>query len=315
MGKDNGTIPRALVLLKPYLADVIIFKYYCGMKNKDIALLFQIDEKLVKSRLYEARKKLKGFISQADAAGSPLEASELIKERLKIMENMNFVAKGAYVFSRMSLKEQLDLYEQIKKDGNITGEVLTAIGQIKQGKDFLKECRSEIVYTEFIKILLYCNQFVSSQFVGGCADGELIKKDMHKALETEYDIEAVEVWLFVENIEETINWYGKALGWNGGVDAYSNEGEAVFGCVYNGKEEPISEGYRNSYAICLMKGIPAEEQKHFIFIVVSDINKVFDKLKDAGAKILYPVKKEPWGMYTFSALDLNGYHLKIAQRI
>jgi len=52
-------LERALMMLKPELRSVVVLKYVNGMNYADIAHTLDIPEQTVKSRLFDARRKLK----------------------------------------------------------------------------------------------------------------------------------------------------------------------------------------------------------------------------------------------------------------
>ena len=63
--------------------------------------------------------------------------------------------------------------------------------------------------------------------------------------------------------------------------------------------------------------IPAMDSKSGVFLTlqVEDAGAEYDRLKDSGLKIYYPLKDEDWGQRRFGIIDPNGMYLDIVQQI
>lgn len=302
--------------LSAEMADVVLYKYFCDMKIKDIAALLHISEKLVKSRLYEGRKKLRKYIPKASLDDTIL-SSQLQKERLMIMEQVKMYVNGAYVFSRLALYDQCSFYKAIANDKPLTSEVLSSIGKISGGKEFIKSCSGSITTYELTKILLYCDKEVRTRVFNEIEDSSIIKREIDKLSGIEYDLETVEVWLNVHSVEDTIDWYEKVFYWRGEIDEYAknDKGIATFGCITNGNYQVDNEIIPSTTAMCIMRGEVEEKHSHVIFVIVSDIELIYNNAKHYNCDIVNDIKTQPWGMKTFELKDINGYILRVAQRV
>jgi uncharacterized glyoxalase superfamily protein PhnB len=286
------------------------------MKLKDIAALLNISEKLVKSRLFEARKKLRDYIPK-DVSTNTILSSDILKERLTIMEQAKMYVNGAYVFSRLALYDQLNYYHSIINEKPLTGEVLASIGKISGGKEFIKECEGSITTHELTRILLYCDRDVRKRLFDELEDSSRIKSEIDKLSGIDYDLEAVEVWLNVHSVEKTIDWYEKVFCWRGEIDAYAkdDEGIATFGCITNGNYQIDNEKIPSTSAMCIMRGEVEDKHSHTIFVIVSDIDLIYNNAKHYNCDIICDIETQPWGMKIFELKDINGYNIRVAQRV
>jgi uncharacterized glyoxalase superfamily protein PhnB len=286
------------------------------MNLKEIASLLQISEKLVKSRLFEARKKLKKHLPK-EILPTTILSSQIQKKRLTIMEQAKMYVNGAYMFSRLAIYDQISFYNSIANEKPLSSKVLSSIGKITGGKEFIKDCGGSITTHELTRILLYCDKKTRTRVFNEVDDRTNIQSEIDKLSGIEYDLEAVETWLNVHSVEDTIDWYEKVFCWRGEIDAYAkdNKGVATFGCIINGYYKVDNEDIPSTTAMCIMRGEVAKEHSSVMFVIVSDIELIYENCKRYNCDITSDIMVQPWRMKSFELRDINGYNIRVAQRI
>ena len=121
---------------------------------------------------------------------------------------------------------------------------------------------------------------------------------------------AVNVFL-VDDIEATVEYYRDVLGFE--IDfVYPRDGEQpIYGSVsrndailnFSRSDPP---GRRNSVA----NAGPGNGVD--LLLVVSNVDDIYNELKDRGAKTHGEPRSQDYGMREFHLEDLNGYHITIA---
>lgn len=67
--EDSRIIRRALRQIPDVFREALILKYYYGMKNKEIAQIQGVSNKVVEMRLYRGKQKLKVILDEEEAQG------------------------------------------------------------------------------------------------------------------------------------------------------------------------------------------------------------------------------------------------------
>lgn len=115
----------------------------------------------------------------------------------------------------------------------------------------------------------------------------------------------------VDDVIATVEYYRDVLGFE--VDFVYGD-PPIYGSVSRedaiinvSKSDP--SGRRNSVAAAgTGNGVDA-------YVVVSDIDDVYEELKHHGATIAVEIKSQDYGMREFQIEDLNGYKLALAEEI
>jgi RNA polymerase sigma-70 factor (ECF subfamily) len=132
--------------------EILGLKYYSSLSYGGIASLLKTSPALVKSRLHEARKKLKKVLPSLyqGIELSPLKQTE-IKER--IMRQLELMKKAATVVRKMSFNGQLALCGSVEKGEKFPDAVLSEMGDIKDGKEIVAGYGGRMSLQELIGVL------------------------------------------------------------------------------------------------------------------------------------------------------------------
>lgn len=65
--ETSGRLEKALMMLKPEYRVVVVLKHVSGCSYRELSEILEIPEKLVKSRLFEARRRLREILSNERA--------------------------------------------------------------------------------------------------------------------------------------------------------------------------------------------------------------------------------------------------------
>jgi RNA polymerase sigma-70 factor (ECF subfamily) len=142
----------AINRLKPHLQKVLQLRCFTGLTYRGIAHLLDISQPLVKSRLYEAKRKVRELLPHL-GEGLRLTLKQIKRETEAIMKDVELMKKGAYLFQRLSLYEQLQLSQAVEEARSFDDELLEAIGRVKGGAEFVEECRGRLTLHELVRIL------------------------------------------------------------------------------------------------------------------------------------------------------------------
>ncbi len=115
---------------------------------------------------------------------------------------------------------------------------------------------------------------------------------------------------YVDNVEETIQFYEKAFGFNRKFVTPENDyGELISGettIAFASVELGNSNFKKGFEKITTTKTIGME-----MAFVTEDIEKDFQKAVDAGAIEFEPIKQKPWGQKVGYVKDINGILIEI----
>ncbi|MCP4131860.1 MAG: sigma-70 family RNA polymerase sigma factor [bacterium] len=155
----------AIALLKQELRDVIQLKYFAGLSYQEISAACGVDEKRVKSRLYEARQKIKQQIPHL-YQGLEYDYQQLNDTKEEIMKSIENISNGAYVFERLSLYEQLALCKSVQSGSTFNESLLAGINKIAGGVDFLTRYNARLTLPEVVNILTYVDNNTAFRVFG-----------------------------------------------------------------------------------------------------------------------------------------------------
>jgi RNA polymerase sigma factor (sigma-70 family)/anti-anti-sigma factor len=168
--EENGWYEYADLLglvvnqLKSHHQDVIKLRYFSGLKNREIGAVLGISSNLVKSRLHEARVKIKELLPglYQDVRLSQYQMSDL-KE--KIMNKVELVQRGSHILCRLSLEDQVRFCEIVAKGQRFDESLLQEIGSINGGLEFIKECDARLQVSELADILTTSDESTSKRIL------------------------------------------------------------------------------------------------------------------------------------------------------
>jgi RNA polymerase sigma-70 factor, ECF subfamily len=142
----------ALFTLTDRDREILGVRYYSGVSYNGISALLKIPPTLTKSRLHEARKKLKKVLPSLSQGieFSPQKQTE-IKET--IMQRLELMKKAASVFRKLSLNQQLALCKNVEQGGKFPDIVLSEIGDIEDGKDIVTGYGGKMSLQELIEVI------------------------------------------------------------------------------------------------------------------------------------------------------------------
>ncbi len=154
----------AIQLLSAEHRDVVQLRYFSGLSNSEIAAVKNLEMKTVKSRLHEARQKLKAHLNEL------YNGLEISQKKLDSMEEyaVNELKKsllGAEVFCRLSLYSQMELVRSVKTNSELPENLLKEIGKIREGVNFVKEYHKIITLPELVGILAGCDRYTETRLV------------------------------------------------------------------------------------------------------------------------------------------------------
>ncbi|MBI9104975.1 MAG: sigma-70 family RNA polymerase sigma factor [Spirochaetales bacterium] len=134
----DGLVRLSLRMLPEEQRQVVQLRFFCSLSYAQIGLICGIEEKLVKSRLYEAKKSLKSHLKNLYDG---LEVSQRKLNRMEeyVMNEFDKATLGAEVFCRLSLDSQKRIVACVKETLELTPELLEEIGKTKQGRRFAEE--------------------------------------------------------------------------------------------------------------------------------------------------------------------------------
>lgn len=134
--------------------EIIHLKYYSCLSYREIAVLLEIPSGLVKSRLYEAREKLRKILPNL-YEGISLSPHKQYKIKEWIMEKIDLIKKAAKVIRKLSFNHQMQLCQIIQRGEKFPEELLAEIGKIKDGKEVVAGYQAKMTLFELINIFYY----------------------------------------------------------------------------------------------------------------------------------------------------------------
>lgn len=297
--------------------NLILLKYFSAFSSKEISILSGIKENLIKSRLYEARKQIKEMLfDKSLIIKSPYNKNR----RLLIMEVIKLLDLGSRVVPCMSLWGQKELLRCAKEEKKFSEDILSELSKIKDGNDFVLECKGCLSYEDFIRIIMCCDDDIFYRLNGQdfktwrhCNDSELLN-DFISHMNTGGYIDSVEMILYVPSIIDTVNWYEKHLGWNGD----KSQEDETYGYsqvrIYNNDVANLMNS--NFKGFHLRKSCGKDETtKGHCFVMVSSLETLYERIKNSGWEKVSEIYIPGWGTKQFMVEDLNGFVMEFSEWI
>ena len=306
--KKYDSLYYSIEILEEKYKNLIILKYFAEFSVKEIATLTGIAENLVKSRLYDARKKLEKYLS--DSTGS-LNIYNLNQERKKeIMANAKLMELGLHVVPRISVFGLRELYKCAENNEKFSSEVLSELSKVEKGNEFTVECGGKLSYDEFIRILAYCG-------FGRVYDlndkTNKVIRDIANYLGTGGYIEGIDLILYVPSIKNTVSWYKKYLNWDSDFSE-DYPGHAMVR-VFNSEDSQFMMSAPGFHLRPAREESIPQNVSMFIGTGGMSIIKAHEKIKSTGWEKLSDVYKTGFGAMSFWVDDLNGVRLEFLEWI
>lgn len=166
--------------LSSSLKDVFRLRFYHNLSYKKISLICDIDQKRVKSRLYDAKKHIRNILPNLYLYTEFTE-NYFNKQKESIVMDLKSVELGSYVFSRLSLESQIEFCISAVKKEEFSETLLEAIGKIKKGKDFILLYHSKVVLKELVNFLNICDRYVEKRVI---QELEIVNPDIAEAIKS-----------------------------------------------------------------------------------------------------------------------------------
>lgn len=307
-----SSLYKAIDILDEKYKNLIILKYFAEFSVREIAALTSIDEKLVKSRLYEARKKLENILSKYQNSAEMHEMLNVnfIQERKKeIMSTVKLLELGSHIVGRMSESGKAALLKCAENNEKFTSEVLSELGKIEAGDEFAVECGGKLSYDELIKILACCGWGTLYDF----EDTHKIMRDVAAYLGTGGYIESVEAVLYVPSVFETAKWYKKYLGWDGEADVEESSGHCIIEICRNVESKNVSTEGKRFHLRNAGENQPTTKCSFFIIVSHLQLELIRERVVSAGWDKVTDIHDSGFGAKRVIVEDLNGVGLEFLE--
>lgn len=306
---DNSGLYRALSLLPDADVELLSMKYFSGFSQRKIALLLGLDEKTVKSRLHEARRRLRRHLESTARPVPAAIGEEFIKRRTMVMDAVKLMDVGANCVPRMSLAAQKELLASAERNEQFSGKVLSELNAIEQGRELVAVTDGRLNLTELMTILSCCDQPMVDRLLSGTA----YRQDFLKATPAGYVVLENNAILHTPDMDATARWFEETLGWHGAIDARDGQGKGTYGCLVPDNPRAVTRSTRVFEGIHMFPGKPARNT--LVFVRVSGLNALRQLILDRGWPKLDAIHEEPWGARVCHVETPEGYTLKFFETI
>ena len=290
--------------------NLIILKYFAEFSVKEIATLTGISEALVKSRLYDARKKLEILLSKSNNASDLLNIYNYNQERKKeIMSTVKLMELGLYVIPRMSAWGQNELLKCAENNEKFSNEVLDEFSKIEKADEFAVECGGKLSYDELIKILAYCKNvlYVLKN------DADKVRHDIANYLGTGGYLTGMDLILHVPSLKDTVNWYKKHLNWDSDFTE-DYPGHAMIR-IFNSDDSNFMMSAPGFHLCPAHDGEKPKNVSMFVGIEGMSIIQAREKIKSTSWDKISDIGNSGFGAMSFWVEDLNGVGLNFLEWI
>ena len=155
---------RAVVeRLPPTLQDIVRWRYYTTLSYAQIAAISGIGVALVKSRLHEAKSKLRELLPGLEEFLADLSL-RLSSSKEFIVNKAKFAEAGAALFERLALPDRIELCKVAAENARFPEELLVALSRQPHGKEFVREPDGSISWDEFLGVLKYIDRYTEARF-------------------------------------------------------------------------------------------------------------------------------------------------------
>ena len=160
----GGLVRMALQLLPTEQRTAVQLRFFSNFSYAEIALVCGVPEKRIKSRLFDAKKKLKVHLKNL------YHGLEVPRENLKRMEEIIMtefekITLGADVFCRLSLETQKNMVFCVSEASPLTPAILQEIGKTRGGRHFAEIYHNRILLPELSLILGVCDRYTEFRLI------------------------------------------------------------------------------------------------------------------------------------------------------
>jgi AraC family transcriptional regulator len=145
------------------------------------------------------------------------------------------------------------------------------------------------------------NAFHRLELKDELSGGKVFMKDLS---ERGYVVKETGAVYYTEDMDRTIEWFKRTLGWYGQVDARDEEGRGRYGCVNNIPLEIESLHIAPFTGIHLFPGKP--EKRLAGFMLVQGVEALRAFAKESGWNQLTEIQQEGWGGRTCTVTTVDG---------
>ena len=306
-----GELHCAIDILDAKYRAFVILKYFARFSTREIAVLMGVDEKLVKSRLYDARRKLERYMSKNESSAMKqsmedmnYEGKDLIMSTVKLME------LGAHTVNRMSEVGKRALLKCARNNEKFTEPLIAELAKIDRGNEFAVECEGKLSYEELVKILACCDWGALYDF----EDTHKIMRDVAAYLGIGGYIESIEAVLYVPSIKDTVNWYKTHLGWDSDFSREAEEyGHAIIHACPNEDSQYMTMQYRRFHLRSAGDAESATRCSFFIIVSHRQLELIRERVSGTGWEKVSQVYDSGFGATAFRVEDLNGIGLEFLE--
>lgn len=147
-------------------------RYGGGFSVRELGLVLGIGEPTAKSRLYEARKKLRDLV-KAGGGGGTASRSSLGRFRIpygleeRIMDNVETLRIGAFLVERLANDDQMHVACLARRGEAFDERALAALGRMEKGGEFVRRVGKRLDVKEFASILNYTDRCTEKRIIEG----------------------------------------------------------------------------------------------------------------------------------------------------
>ena len=214
------------------------------------------------------------------------------------MERAEFIKLGAFCVKRMSLKAQKELLFLTENGMSFTESVLSELREIDKGKKFAMSCDEILDVSDLMDILTYCDQPTIDRII---IDEEHKNAFLSsKEINGYFVLENAAIY-YTNDMDATVKWFEKVLGWSGVIEAKDKAGNGTYGLIVP-HMKASSLGNRSPY----MQLLRGESLKSVTgFIKVWGLINLRQRAIDNGWTKMTPLEEQHWGanLFTMTTCD------------
>lgn len=145
------------------------------------------------------------------------------------------------------------------------------------------------------------NSFTGISLIHNLTGGKVIMGDLGKR---GYIVKETGAVYYTMDMDKTLEWFQKILGWYGQIEARDEQNEGTYGCVNNIPIEIESLHIAPFTGIHMFRGGPI--QRTVGFMLVQGVEQLYSYVKAQGWNDITEVQSQPWGGKTCSVTTIDG---------
>jgi AraC family transcriptional regulator len=131
---------------------------------------------------------------------------------------------------------------------------------------------------------------------------------MNRFIDRKYFIVENSLVYFSNNINKTIEWFEKILGWYGNIVEKDSNGNGLYEYVFSITPEIEITHLAHSNGIHIFSGEP--KKGLVAFLQINGIQNMYDYVRKNNYYDISEIIEEPWGAKTCIIKTIDGYQLK-----